>query len=433
MAIDTETSQATPPPSAGRVLLVDDEPNILAALRRVLRGRGYEVLSANSGIEGLATLEHEQVDVVVSDMKMPEMTGAEFLERTFLRWPDVKRILLTGHSDVDLTIAAINRGKIWRYIAKPWDEEDLVLTIQQAIAHRQLMFENARLLSLTQSQNEELKSLNATLEARVNERTQQLQQALKSLRQSFVNSVQVFSNMVEMRGGMLAGHSRRVAEHARNVAKYFQLEEGEVQEIFLAALLHDIGKLGLPDEAIERPFNTLSPKLRAEMMKHPARGELLLMPIEQLAGVAVLIRHHHEQFDGGGYPGGKSGIEIPLGARILAAVNDYDALQLGLMTEKRLTRAEALRYLVDNRGKRYDPSVVDAFSAVLAKANPEEFVEMPLRPASLQPGYRLTRELLHREGYLLLARDHVLTATEIAQLVRLESVEGHPISIYVAT
>lgn len=433
MTTETETGRAASPPDAGRVLVVDDEPNILTALRRVLRARGYEALTAGSGAEALELLEREQVDVVVSDMKMPEMAGAELLERIFTRWPDVKRILLTGHSDVSLTIAAINRGKIWRYIAKPWDEEDLVLTIQQAIAHRQLMFENARLLSLTQNQNEELKSLNATLEARVNERTLQLQQALKNLRQSFVNTVQVFSNMLEMRGGMLAGHSRRVAEHARNVAKHLELEEGEVQEIFLAALLHDIGKLGLPDEAIERPFNLLSPKMRAEVMKHPTRGELLLMPIEQLAGVAVLIRHHHEQFDGGGYPAGKSGMEIPLGARILAVVNDYDALQLGLMSERRLTRAEALRYLVDNRGKRYDPSIVDAFSSVLAKANPEEFVEIPLRPASLRPGFRLTRDLLHREGYLLLARDHVLTAAEIAQLERLEAVEGHPISIYVAT
>jgi response regulator RpfG family c-di-GMP phosphodiesterase len=433
MTTETETGQDNSPPDGGRVLVVDDEPNILTALRRVLRARGYEVLTAGSGAEGLETLEREQVDVVVSDMKMPGMTGAEFLEHTFSRWPDVKRILLTGYSDVSLTIAAINRGKIWRYIAKPWDEEDLALTIRQAIAHRQLMFENARLLDLTRSQNEELKSLNATLEAKVNERTQQLQQALKSLRQGFVNSVQVFSNMMEMQGGILAGHSRRVAELARNVAKHLELEEGEVQEIFLAALLHDIGKLGLPDEAIERPFNSLGPKMRAEVMKHPTRGELLLMPIEQLAGVAVLIRHHHEQFDGGGYPAGKSGMEIPLGARILAVVNDYDALQLGLMSERRLTRAEALRYLVDNRGKRYDPSIVDAFSAVLAKANPEEFVEIPLRPGSLQPGYRLTRDLLHREGYLLLARDHILTAAEIAQLERLESVEGHPISIYVAT
>ena len=421
MSLQQDSNVETGP----RVLVVDDEPAILSALRRLLRSRGFEVSTADSAAAGLAILERESIDAVISDMRMPEMTGAEFLEQVFLRWPNVKRILLTGYSDVDSTIAAVNKGKIWRYIAKPWDDEDLVLTVQQATAHRQLMNENARLLALIQQQNEQLRSLNANLEAKVEERT-------KALRQSFVNTVHVFSSMMEMRGGILAGHSRRVAELARRVAKKMGMDERAMQEVFLAALLHDIGKLGLSDQAFEHPFNTLTPELRTEVMKHPSRGEMLLMPIEQLAGAAVLIRHHHEQFDGHGYPGGISGMEIPLGARILAVVNDFDALQLGLMTAHRFNRVEALHFLVENRGKRYDPSVVDAFSAVLAEVEPSEFVAMPLRPASLQPGFRLARDLLHHEGYLLLARDHVLTAAEIEQLIRLEASDGHPLTLYIA-
>lgn len=423
------SASAQPDQAAGegipRILVVDDEPSILNSLRRLLRSRGFDVITAESAAAGLEVLEREIIDVVISDMRMPLMTGAEFLEQVFLRWPNVKRILLTGYSDVESTIAAVNKGKIWRYIAKPWDDEDLVLTVQQATAHRQLMNENARLLKLIREQNEQLRSLNVTLEAKVDERT-------RALRQSFVNTVHVFSNMMEMRGGILAGHSRRVAELARKVARKLGMEEKAIQEVFLAALLHDIGKLGLSDVAFERPFNTLSPELRAEVMKHPARGQMLLMPIEQLAGAAVLIRHHHEQFDGQGYPDGISGMEIPLGARILSVVNDFDALQLGLTTAQRFNRIEALHFLVENRGKRYDPSVVDAFSAVLAEAEPSEFVEMPLRPASLHPGFRLARDLLHREGYLLLARDHVLTAAEIDQLLRLEASEGYPLTLYIA-
>lgn len=432
MTINTDMNPAEKTGSPGRVLLVDDEELILAALRRVFRSRGYEVFSASSGSEGLQILQRETVDIVISDMRMPEMTGAQFLERVFSGWPDIKRILLTGYADVDSAIAAVNRGKVWRYIAKPWDEEDLVLTVQQAVAHRHLMKENARLLKLTQDQNEALKSLNTTLEARVDERTRQLQQALKTLRQSFVNSVHVLSNIMEMRGGALAGHSRRVAEYARKVAQHLGLDEAATQEVFLAGLLHDIGKLGLSDEAMEHPFNTLGPELRAEVIKHPARGEMLLMPIEQLAGAAALIREHHELFDGSGYPSGKSGIQILLGARILSVVNDFDALQIGLMATRKFNRAEALHYLVENRDRRYDPTVVDAFSAVLAEANPDEFVEMPLRPSSLQPGCRLTRDLLHQEGYLLLAKDHVLSAGEISQLIRLEASENHPLTLYIA-
>ncbi|CAG0967469.1 partial Cyclic di-GMP phosphodiesterase response regulator RpfG, partial [Rhodocyclaceae bacterium] len=311
-------------------------------------------------------------------------------------------------------------------------DEDLVLTVQQALGHRHLMQENARLLKLTQDQNEALRNLNATLEQRVDERTRQLQQALKNLRRSFVSTVNAFSSIMEMRGGPLAGHARRVADHALKVARKLGLDEAAAQEVFLAALLHDIGKLGLKDETIERPFNALGAETRAEVMKHPAKGQQLLMPIEQLAGVAGLVRHHHEQFDGKGYPDGLSGMAIPLGARILAAVNDYDALQLGTLVAKTLAPAEALRFLVDNRGKRYDPSVVDAFGSVLAEANPDEFIEVPLRPASLHPGMRLTRDLLHRDGYLLLAKDHVLTAVEIAQLTRIEVAEELPITLYVA-
>ena len=211
------------------------------------------------------------------------------------------------------------------------------------------------------------------------------------------------------------------------------MTDQEVQEVFLAGLLHDIGKLGLSNEAIERPFNSLSPEARAEAMSHPAKGETLLMPVRQLAGVATLVRHHHEFFDGEGYPDGLSGFQIPLGARILAAVNDFDALQLGTLVSRPLRPADALRFLVDNSGKRYDPAVIKEFTEVLAEqSGPDEFIELPLRPSSLTPGMRLTRDLMHRDGYLLLARDHILTQPEIAQLARLEAAEKTPLTLYVS-
>jgi response regulator RpfG family c-di-GMP phosphodiesterase len=419
-------------PRPGRILLVDDEPSILASLRRLLKSHGFEVFLANSGQEGLEVLEREPIDIVFSDMRMPGMDGSQFLEQVFARWPETKRILLTGYADVKSTIAAVNQGKIWRYIAKPWDDGDLLLCVEQALGHRRLLNENARLLKLTQDQNEELKSLNASLETRVNERTGELQRALKALHQSFINTVNVFSSLMDMRGGLLAGHARRVAENARKVAKRMGMSDGEVQEIFLAGLLHDIGKLGLPDEATERPFNALGPELRAELMKHSVKGEMLLMSVPQLARVAQLVRHHHELFDGEGYPDSLSGMMIPMGARILTVVNDFDSLQIGTLAARPLRPPEALRFMVDNRGKRYDPTVVDAFEEVLVESSPaDEFIEMLLRPSSLHAGQRLTRDLMHEDGYLLLARDHILTAAEIAQLARLEASEKHPITLYV--
>jgi response regulator RpfG family c-di-GMP phosphodiesterase len=435
-ATDGIPTPPTVPPTGqtatARLLFVDDEPSILSALKRVFRGSGYAIRSATSAEEGLALLDQEPADLVLSDMRMPGMNGAQFLERVFARWPDTKRILLTGYADAEATIAAINRGKIWRYIAKPWNDDDLVVAVQQALAHRQLMQENARLIALTQRQNEELRELNAGLERKVAERTGQLQEALRSLKAGFVNTVHVFSGIMELHSGDLAGHSRRVADFARKLALRLQMSDAEVQETFLAALLHDIGKLGMAEGIIARPFNSLGPDARAAIMKHPERGELLLMPIEQLSGPSALIRHHHEHFDGRGYPDGKSGMQIPLGARVLAVANDYDALQHGTLVARALTAAEALRFLVDNRGKRYDPGVVDAFSALLAESRPEEFPELPLRPDSLAPGMRIARDLMHHEGYLLLAEGHVLGRGEIDQLKRLEASEQRPLTVYVA-
>jgi len=432
------TPPDTAPAAPARILCVDDEPSILSALRRVFRPHGYTVFVANSGAEGLAVLEQEAIDVVVSDMRMPEMDGAQFLERVFERWPATKRILLTGYADASATIAAINRGKIWRYVAKPWNDDELVLTVQQALAHRQLMEENARLTRLTREQNEELKELNAGLERKVAERTAQLAEALKSLeeahgqlRQGFLATIQLFSGLVELRGGKLAGHSRRVADIARRLAEQMKLPEADQQDVFLAALLHDIGKLGLPDSLLNAPFNALTPQGRTEVMRHPAKGQQLLMSVEQLASAARIIRHHHECMDGSGYPDGLAGLAIPLGARILAVANDYDALQTGALTLHAHTAAEAQQFLRKERGHRYDPEVVDAFFAMLAEEAARRPRELALRVDGLRPGMVLSRDLTHGDGYTLLPRGRVLNADVIGRLAALEQAEGVELAIHV--
>jgi response regulator RpfG family c-di-GMP phosphodiesterase len=413
------------------LLFVDDEPSILSSLRRLFRPHGYRILTAESGKLGLETLEKEQVDLVISDMRMPEMDGAHFLEKVRERWPQVVRLLLTGYADVGSTVAAINRGEIYRYISKPWEDNDIVLTVREALEHQRLASENARLLALTRSQNDELKALNAGLEQKVAERTAQVQQALHDLKRGFVNTVNVFGGLIELRSGKLAGHGRRVAEHARIVAARLGMNEAAVQDVVLAALLHDIGKIGLADDLLDKPFNALSAEARAELMKHAAKGQAVLMGIEQLKGAGLLVRHHHECFDGSGYPDGLTGLAIPLGARILAVVNEYDALQLGTLVNRSLRPQEALAFIVENRGKRYDPGVVDAYSAWLSQTSREELTEVPMRPGSIKAGMILARDLVHRDGYLLLAKGQVLAAEVIAQLTKLETTEGMTLTLFV--
>jgi len=435
-------SIATPSASASpmTLLFVDDEPSILSSLRRLFRPHGYRIFVAESGAAGLEILGKESIDLVISDMRMPEMDGATFLKAVRERWPGVMRILLTGYADVASTIAAINEGEIYRYISKPWDDNEIVLVVREALERQHLEAENRVLTALTQQQNDELKDLNAGLEQKIADRTAELRQALAfvekahgDLKKAFLTTVQVFAGLVELRAGQLgshlAGHGRRVAEHARVLAQRAGLGESEVQNVVFAALLHDIGKLGLPDELMDKPFNNLTPEHRALVMKHPVIGQNILMSIEKLRDAATLVRHHHECFDGSGYPDRLAGMSIPLGSRIITVANDYDALQAGTLVQRPLKADEALTFLTDNRGKRYDPQVVDAFTALLAERRTPSVSEVLLRPMHLKAGMVLARDLNHRDGYLLLAKGSTLTNEIITQLVKLEATEKQPYTL----
>ncbi|OIR00933.1 cyclic di-GMP phosphodiesterase response regulator RpfG [mine drainage metagenome] len=424
---------------AATLLCVDDEQNILSALRRLFRQDGYRILTAASGEEGLRLLEREVVDLVISDMRMPEMDGARFLERVSSRWPDTLRILLTGHADIAATIAAINRGQIFRYIAKPWDDQDVRLIVRHALERQQLERDKRHLEALTGRQNEQLRELNASLEARVEARTAELSlahdalaAANEQLKTGFLTSIKVFSNLTELAEGARAGHSRRVADLSRRVAVKLGLDRAAAQDVMLAGLLHDIGKIGLPDALLAKPASLMSAEEQALYKRHPQKGEAALMALDSLRAAARLLRSHHERHDGQGYPDGLGGADIPLGARILACANDYDGLQIGSVSARRLSPAEALDFLQKERGRRYDPQVVDALVALDGTEHAGRALkDWALAPEALKPGMVLSRDLISREGALLLAADFQLNDSLIRQIRDYAGSEEERIMIHV--
>lgn len=422
------------------ILVVDDEPGILSSLRRLLRPAGYRIFTAESGAAGLGILEQEAVDLVISDMRMPEMNGAQFLEQVRNRWPGTTRILLTGYADVSSTIEAINRGEIYRYIAKPWDDNDLTLIIRDALEHRRLQNENARLLVLTRAQNDELRDLNANLEDKVKQRTAEIEQinsflnqANEKLKQNFLVSIKMFSGLMELRGGSMAGHSRRVADLSRKLAAQMGLEAREQQDVFFAGMLHDIGKIGFTDTLLSRPVSRMNGEDQGLYRRHSVAGESALMPLDELKDVAKLVRAHHERFDGQGFPDGLEGSNIPIGARILSVVNDYDGLQTGTLSERRMTAEEAKTMILQSRGKRYDPEVANAFVTLLGGLANEVVHEKAISYPDLKVGMVLSRDLVSREGVLLLSADFVLDVRLIKQIQDYARRENHAIPVYVRT
>jgi response regulator RpfG family c-di-GMP phosphodiesterase len=433
-AASSDTLQAKP----ARILCVDDEPNILSALRRLFRPQGYQVLTAESGAEGLKLLESEQVDVVISDMRMPEMDGARFLEQVRARWPDTVRMLLTGYADIQSILDAINRGEIYRYVTKPWDDNDILLIVRHALERKALEEEKRRLEALTQEQNEELKLLNASLEAKVEQRTAELKKAHDSLvaaneklKASFLTSIKVFSGMIEMRGKNLAGHSRRVANLARKIAVKMKLEAQEVQEIFVAGLLHNIGKIAFPDEMLALPVSLMKGENLALYRKHPLLGEQLLTALDDLRGAATILRSQMERFDGEGFPDHLAGLAIPIGARILALASDYDDLQIGALAQRQLRPDEAIRLIMQNSGKRYDPQVVKAFIEIINGGVEEALKEIQLSARELQSGMVLSRDLYTNDGLLLLPADHVLDHRLIQQIMTYDVGDDTRLKIYI--
>jgi response regulator RpfG family c-di-GMP phosphodiesterase len=419
------------------LLLVDDEVNVLKSLMRLLHAHNYRLLMAASGAEALILMAREPVDLVISDMRMPQMDGAELLSRIRQQWPDTMRLLLTGHADMTQTVAAINQGEIYRYIAKPWNDGELLLIVAQALEQQQLKRENTRLQQLTAEQNEALRDVNATLELKVAQRTAELSQLVsfleitqQELKTSFRTSLQVLANMLDMRFADWAGHSQRVVDIAGQLARMAKVSEEECEDIRNAAQLHDIGKIALPDALVNKPFFSCSHQDRSEVMEHPALGQMVLLPIPELNRAGEIIRHQHENFDGSGFPDRLHGRSISLGARILAIAMDYDELQMGLLLPRELTAELAQLYIRENQGQRYDPDLVQLFIRVVDEMQ-QRVREQAVSCSQLKRGMVLSRDLYSAGRFLLLTRGRVLDEAIIQHIAHFERTEGKAITVYI--
>ncbi|MBN2357474.1 response regulator [candidate division KSB1 bacterium] len=417
-----------------KLLFVDDEANVLKALRRLFRDGEYHIQMAGSGVEALEVLEREEIDLVISDMRMPQMDGAEFLSRAAERWPEVVRILLTGFADLESTIIAVNRGKIYSYCHKPWDDAELKGLVKRALEQKRLSEERGQLFEIIDEQNRQLKGLNAQLEEKVEQRTAQLKASFKqldkahqTLKKQYTDTIKTFARIIEMRPGIKSGHAKYIAEVAHKVAGKLALPDEDKKTILYAGLLFQIGKIGLDDRLLSQPFYTMTRDIRERYLSHAPEGEALLKSMAPLRDAAVLIRYQFEHFDGSGYPEGLAGEQIPLGARILAVVRDYLSFLEGTMTGQTMTVADVLSRLRSKKATFYDPQVVDAFIEVLTQMEVETV--RPLVDISwtqLEPGMEIDE--VRYNGRLFL-KNCVLDKAKIYEIVALRERVGDKLEI----
>ena len=322
------------------ILAVDDEPDNLQLLRRTLR-KEYEITIANGPLEAIDILKiHGTFDMIISDHRMPDMSGVELLQYTNLHYPDMIRILITAYSEVPILVDAINTGKIFRYVKKPWTPEELILTIQKAFEAKKLSKDNQRLI-------EDFKDL-------------------------FSGTISVIVEALDAKDKFTAGRSSRVCCYAVNLAKALNLSEIEISKIEIAGLLHDIGMIGVPETILQKNA-PLTENEYMEVKRHIDYGMKILENIKQLNSIVDIVKYHHERFDGSGYPNRLKGEEIPIGARIIALADTFDAMLSTRAYRQPLDINSAKNELKNCAGSQLDPQIVDTFLNIVDNIDTESF------------------------------------------------------------
>ncbi len=342
------------------LLIVDDEKNVLNSMKRLLRGAPYRVYTAASAAEGLDLLRRRHICVAISDHLMPEMDGITFLEMVKQRDPEVVRILMTAYGSLENAMAAIKRCRIFEYLTKPWNDAVLKACIDRAFEHHDLLAENRRLQQLTREQNEELKTINDDLESLVRTRTSQLEEAVRE-------GILMLAMASEARDDMTGDHIRRIQRITARLCRQLGLDDDTTEEISFASILHDVGKIHIPDHILKKP-GPLTDSEFALMQTHTVVGERILGRKPFYRTARQIARHHHERWDGKGYPDGLAGESIPLAARIVTVADVYDALTHKRPYKPAWTAEKALSAMEAFAGKIFDPDIFRAF-LVLQKPN----------------------------------------------------------------
>jgi len=422
------------------VLCVDDEPQVLKALKRVFVGSNYRFFPASCARDGLFLLESESIDVVISDMRMPEIDGADFLSSVAERFPDCGRMLLTGYSDLDSTIKAVNAGQIDHYIQKPWNNEELLLCVQQTAARKDLEKSNSRLVNQVERQNQELTRLNGQLEIKVQQRTAQIKQALSKLsaahnqvKDNLDATTRALYNVISLAPDVGREQAIEIGELCEAFGKYFKLDENHQRELRLAGMLHELGLLGVDGELLSVPFYSLSFEDAQEYRMQCIQGCTALAPAVGLKRVSSIIYHQYEQVDGQGMPERLVADQIPVGARILAVARDYIRALNGRLRKGRLSAEGAVAFLSERGGEIYDKRVLKALPTVARKLNQAVMTtnESVVPCESLKPGDKLSRDLFTPDHILLLPAEFHLTSESIKRVQAFDDVDKDPLEIYI--
>ena len=330
------------------VLIVDDDPRVLDVLHEVFLAGGYTCQLASNGREGLDTFDAGRPPLTVTDINMPVMDGLTFLKHAREVEPDAAILVLTGAGDVRTAVESLKHGA-YDFILKPVNMDELLIASRRALEHRQLLIER--------------REYQATLERKVAEATRELAATLRELEGTYRTTLEALGSAIDTRDLGTHAHSRRVRGYSLVIARAHGVPERDLRDVEHGVLLHDIGKIGIPDAILLKP-GPLTPAEWQIMRTHPDIGRQLLERIPFLKGAVPIVYHHHERWDGTGYPMGLRGEAIPLGARIFAVADALDAMTFDRPYSRAISMGAARAEVQRCAGAHFDPAVVRTFCSL---------------------------------------------------------------------
>jgi response regulator RpfG family c-di-GMP phosphodiesterase len=330
-----------------RVLVADDEPEIRHVLYDLL-SPAYECAAVGSAEEALLCLREGDYDLVISDIMMGGMSGLEMIPHVLKESPDTVVIMISGVQTVESAINALRAGA-FDYVMKPFDLQHVEAAVRRALTHHTLRVEKHR--------------YETYLEEMVEQRTAELDSALRSLGDAYRTTLKALTAALETRDSETHGHSERVVNFSLRLGREMGLDEEQMRSLEFGSLLHDIGKIGVPDAILRKP-GALSESEWVRMREHPLHGQRILRGIEFLEGAARVVGQHHEKWDGSGYPLGLRDEEIDLNARIFAVADAFDAITSDRVYRRGRSYEEAAVELDQFAARQFDPTVVEAFRRV---------------------------------------------------------------------
>ncbi|MDM7994189.1 MAG: response regulator [Acidobacteriota bacterium] len=333
-----------------RILIVEDESLIRDVLARKLATLGYACESCENGKDALKLLSCRKFDLVLANVLISEVDGAPFLKEALRIHPDIAVILVTSVVDIEVAVDSLKDGA-YDFITKPFSLEEVSISVSRALEKRRLLLEN--------------RNYQRTLEERVASRTSQLKEALGVLEHTYHSTLVALSKALDSRDADSDGHSLRVTVYATQLARQLGMKDSEIKIIEQGVLLHDIGKIGIPDALLRKQGELTSGEWEL-MKKHPEIGYRILSSIKFLRGAAQLVLHHHERYDGHGYPQGLKSDAIDPGARIFAIADALDDLTSTRPFQSAISIEDALPEIERMSGAQLDPAFVNEFLKIPA-------------------------------------------------------------------